>query len=77
MIGKPFFPFEKGEGNKLADEAFGWLFVGGTPLLFEKRRVARQFQIETWLDLAQVLKELGIENTPKNERSLNQASYIV
>jgi len=60
----------------LADEAFGWLFVGNTPMLFEKRRVARQFQIETWLDLTQVLKELGIENTSKNEKTPS-SSYIV
>ncbi|MEM3597149.1 MAG: hypothetical protein QXJ53_03365 [Candidatus Bathyarchaeia archaeon] len=47
-------------------EAYGWLFVGFVPLLYEKRRVARQLQVETWLDLAQVLKELGLENIEKN-----------
>jgi hypothetical protein len=31
------------------------------PLLYERRRVARQFQVETWLDLTQLLNELKLE----------------
>jgi hypothetical protein len=42
----------------MAEEPFGWLFVGTVPLLYERKRVARQAQIETWLDLAEVSKEL-------------------
>ncbi len=42
-------------------EAYGWLFVDFIPLLYEKRRVARQLQVETWLDLTQLLKELKLE----------------
>jgi len=47
-------------------DAYGWLFVGSVPLLYEKRRVARQLQVESWLDLAEVLKELGLEKLEKN-----------
>jgi hypothetical protein len=65
---------EKGE---LAEEAFGWLFVNHIPLLYDKKKVARQFQIETWLDLAQVVKELGIESLTENKRAPNQTAYIV
>jgi hypothetical protein len=61
----------------LAEEAFGWLFVGNTPLLYDKKKVARQFQVETWLDLAQVVKELGISNLSPERRTANQTSYIV
>jgi len=31
------------------------------PLLYEKRRIARQLQVETWLDLTQLLNELKLE----------------
>lgn len=37
-----------------------WLFIDFVPLLCEKKRVAKQLQVETWLDLAQVMKELNI-----------------
>lgn len=39
---------------------FNWLFVNDVPLLVCRRNLARQQQIEMWLDLAQVVKELGI-----------------
>jgi hypothetical protein len=59
-------------------EAFGWLFVNSVPLLYDKRRVARQYQVEMWLDLAQVVKELGIENLKGNQRNTASAvNYIV
>jgi len=59
-------------------EACGWLFVDFVPLLFEKRNVARQLQIETWLDLSQLVKELGIEKLDKTKRDAPlQMSYIV
>jgi hypothetical protein len=61
----------------LAEEAFGWLFVNNVPLLYDKKKVARQFQIETWLDLAQVIKELGIEKLTESKPTANAASYIV
>jgi len=41
-------------------EACGWIFVDHIPLLYDKRRVARQYQVEMWLDLTQLVKEFGI-----------------
>jgi hypothetical protein len=61
----------------MAEEALDWLFVDFIPLLYEKKRVARQFKIETWLDLAQVVKELGIEKTESIRSTTASASYIV
>jgi hypothetical protein len=61
----------------MAEDAFGWLFISNVPLLYEKKRVARQFKIETWLDLAQVVKELGIEKPAESKPTPNQTSYIV
>jgi hypothetical protein len=68
-----------GRGEKeMAEEAFGWIFVDFIPLLCEKKKVARQLQVETWLDLSQLAAELGIdklERIDKNARSTN--AYIV
>ena len=61
----------------MAEENFDWVFVDFIPLLYEKKRVARQSQIETWLDLAQVLKELGIEKTESIRGTTASAGYIV
>jgi hypothetical protein len=59
-------------------EACGWLFVDHIPLLYDKRRVARQFQVETWLDLTQLVKELGIEKANENKRDAYPTiSYVV
>jgi hypothetical protein len=62
----------------MAEEPFGWLFVNFIPLLYEKKKVARQLQVETWLDLTQVVKELGIERLERNEQNANSAKgYVV
>jgi hypothetical protein len=61
----------------LAEETFGYLFVGNIPLLYEKKKVARQSQVETWLDLAQVVKELGIEKLNENRPTSSNVAYIV
>ncbi|MCS7124335.1 MAG: hypothetical protein NZ932_02820 [Candidatus Bathyarchaeota archaeon] len=52
-------------------ESYGWLFVDFIPLLYEKRRVARQLQVETWLDLTQLLKELNLELADGGTREKN------
>jgi hypothetical protein len=61
----------------LAEETFGWLFIDHVPLLLDKKKVARQLQVETWLDLAQVIKELGIEKLDTNKTPMSQTNYIV
>ncbi|HDD70369.1 hypothetical protein CW707_01195 [Candidatus Bathyarchaeota archaeon] len=58
-------------------EAFGWIFVDFIPLLYEKKRVAKQLQIETWLDLSQLVRELGIEKLKKTDKRDRKPSYIV
>jgi hypothetical protein len=62
----------------LAEETFNWLFVDFIPLLYEQRRVAKQFKIETWLDLTQLVKELGIEKTNGTKQNMRQAlNYVI
>jgi hypothetical protein len=62
----------------MAEESFGWLFVNSVPLLYDKKKVARQLQVETWLDLSQLVKELDIEKSGKNSQNAYSAtSYIV
>ena len=59
-------------------ESHGWIFVDAVPLLHEKKRVAKQLQIEAWLDLTQLVKELGIEKPNENRRNgLSSINYIV
>ena len=66
-----------GERRELAEETFNWLFVDFIPLLYEKKRVARQFQIEMWLDLTQLVKELNIEKTENKRNAHSEMSYVV
>jgi len=69
--------FHFGE-KELAEETFGWLFIDFIPLLYEKKKVARQLQIETWLDLTQLVKELNIGKANEIKRYTPSAtSYIV
>jgi hypothetical protein len=59
-------------------ETYGWIFVDNIPLLYDKKKVARQFQIEMWLDLTQVAKELGIEKLNENRQNSNPTTgYII
>ena len=69
--------FTFGERRELAEEAFNWLFVDFIPLLYEKRKVARQFQMEMWLDLTQLVKELNIEKTENKRNAHSEMSYVV
>jgi hypothetical protein len=59
-------------------ETYGWLFIDSVPLLYDKKKVARQFQVEMWLDLTQLVKELQTEKINENKQNTNSAtSYIV
>ena len=61
----------------MAEENYGWLFVDTVPLLYEKKKVARQLKIETWLDLYQLTKELNIEKLG-NQTGANAAiNYVI
>jgi hypothetical protein len=53
--------------RELAEEGYGWMFIDFVPLLYEKKKVARQLKVETWLDLTQLVKELGIEKLDPNK----------
>jgi len=65
---------EKGE----LTESYGWIFIDAVPLLHEKKRVAKQLQIETWLDLTQVVRELGIEKPKENKWDTSSTiNYVV
>jgi hypothetical protein len=58
-------------------ETYGWLFVDNVPLLYDKKKVARQFKVEMWLDLAQLVKELGIEKLENKQNTNSATNYIV
>lgn len=61
----------------MEEEAFDWLFVGDVPLLYEKKNVAKQLKIETWLDLAQAVRELGLNIPAENRKKSLSRDYVV
>jgi hypothetical protein len=60
----------------VSEENYGWLFIDVIPLLCDKKRVARQMKIETWLDLYQLTADLGLQK-PKNHVANADLDYIV
>ena len=51
-------------------ESCGWVFVDNVPLVYDKRRVARQLQVETWLELSALVQELKIEELDPEKRRM-------
>jgi hypothetical protein len=60
----------------LSEENFDWIFVNMIPMLYDKTRIAKQEKIETWLNLYQVAKNLGLEEA-KKQNSTALISYVV
>jgi hypothetical protein len=59
-------------------ESCGWVFVDNVPLIYDKRRVARQLQVETWLQLSEVVSELRMEDLNLEFRRVRStSSYVV
>jgi hypothetical protein len=60
-------------------EPYGWIFVDFIPLIYDKKRLAKQVQIETWLNLAETIRELGLEKPVPNrpQTPTPPADYIV
>jgi len=58
-------------------ESCGWVFVDNVPLIYDKRRVARQLQVETWLELSSLVKDLKIEELdPEKRRAQLTKGYV-
>jgi len=55
-------------------KAYKWLFVENIPLLYEALRVAKQFQIELWLDSSLLLQTFNLK--PVNSEKQGKFSYI-
>ncbi|MEM2953986.1 MAG: hypothetical protein QXM52_03335 [Candidatus Bathyarchaeia archaeon] len=59
-------------------EHYSWLFIDLVPLLYERRRVAKQLQVETWLDLSQLLRELKLENAESSgQNAETKRDYVI
>jgi len=64
-----------GEGRMA--ESCGWVFVDNVPLIYDKRRVARQLQVETWLELSRLVKELKMLDLEQDKQGTQStAGYI-
>ncbi len=44
----------------MSEDGQDWIFINGMPMLCERKRIARQQKIETWLTLYQLKRELGL-----------------
>ena len=60
----------------MAEENCEWIFVNMVPLLCDKARIAKQQKIETWLNLYQLAKKLGLEKT-EQRNLVASMSYVV
>ena len=59
-------------------ESCGWVFVDNVPLLYDRRRVARQLQVETWLELSHLVTELKMLDLEPGRRGVQSTvGYIV
>jgi hypothetical protein len=59
----------------LAEENLDWIFVNTIPILFDKTRIAKQQKIETWLNLYEAVKKLGLEKPDRGDKAYLQ--YVV
>ena len=58
-------------------ESCGWVFVDNVPLLYDRKRVARQLQVETWLELSSLVSELKMPDLELGRRGAQStAGYI-
>ena len=60
----------------MVEENWDWIFVNMVPILCDKTRITRQQKIETWLNLYQLTKKLGLEKTERQNPSTS-ISYVV
>jgi len=51
-------------------------YIGDLPLLMPTRNVARQFQVEMWLDNSAIYKEMGLK-TPEQVAIEKTKGYVV
>jgi hypothetical protein len=58
------------------EELYGWLFVTTVPLLCEEKKLERQQKIETWLNLYQITRELGIDKTENGYSPNSPINYV-
>ncbi len=60
----------------MSEENFEWIFVNMVPMLCDKTRIGKQQKIETWLNLYQLAKNLGLEKAELQNPSASM-SYVV
>ncbi|RJS68847.1 hypothetical protein CW693_03700 [Candidatus Bathyarchaeota archaeon] len=67
----------KGERGRMS-ESFSWMFVDFIPLLYERRRVARQCKVEIWLNPSPLVESLNIKKVEAKKQEKTQSmNYVV
>ena len=60
----------------MSEENFDWIFVNMVPMLCEKTRIAKQQKVETWLNLYQLAKQLGLKKIER-QNPASSISYVI
>jgi hypothetical protein len=60
----------------LSEENFDWIFINMVPMLCDKTRIAKQQKVETWLNLYQLAKKLGLDKAERLNPCATM-SYVV
>lgn len=55
-------------------ETHKWMFIGEIPLLYEARNVARQLEVEIWLDPSPLLRAMNLK--PVCQEKPNEPKYV-
>lgn len=48
---------------------YKWMFIGDVPLLYDEKRLARQFQVWFWLNPEPVLEEMGLKKLKEDAQA--------
>jgi len=56
---------------------YKWLFIGDIPLLYNKRHITKQLKVEAWLDLTQLLDNLGLKLLKERKHAQKVLGYFV
>ena len=61
----------------MKEEAYGWLFINKTPLLYNKKNVDRQKKVEKWLNLYQITRALKIDKNKLIRKKKLNSEYVI
>jgi hypothetical protein len=64
-------------GRRQLMEENDWIFVNMIPMLCAKSRIAKQQKIETWLNLAQLIRKLSLQQKTEKHKPKMAIKYMI